>query len=253
MADNNNRTTTSTQIRNMYSEGMCYMNMKFFNTNLCFQFYPFMSRDNTGRSSYDMKNGLSTTVNFAGAYGLWQVANAIAEGRIKEITHDIPCAAGATLVLQCRTAPNGEPEVIFSVSKNNVTIPFKFNVVTRTIKNGAGQTEVFYVHTELGAFLDTIKGYLNGINSDRHLDKLTDDFVKSLGDQAQQPQQQQQQFGGQNFNNRNNNRGGGNNYSNNYKKPNYNNNNGYKRPYNNNGGGWQPPQQQNLNSYEIKN
>lgn len=256
MADNNNnRTTTSTQIRNMYSEGMSYLNMKFFNTNLCFQFYPFLSRDNVGRNTYDMKNGLSTTVNFAGAHGLWQVANDIIEGKIKEITHDIPCASGANLVLQCRTAPNGEPEVIFSISKNNITIPFKFNVVTRTIKNGAGQTEIYYIQNELGAFMDTIKGYLNGINADRHLDKLTDDFVKSLGDQAQQGQNQQQQNGGQNFNNRGNNNFRGNNFNNNYKKPNYNNN-GYKRQYNNNGnnnGGWQPPQQQNLSSYEIKN
>ena len=42
--------------------------IKFFNTNLCFSFYPFSSRTNTGLSSYDMKNGLSTTVNFEGAY-----------------------------------------------------------------------------------------------------------------------------------------------------------------------------------------
>lgn len=249
MADNNNnRTTTSTQIRNMYSEGMCYMNMKFFNANLCFQFYPFISKDNTGRNSYDMKNGLSTTVNFSGAFGLWQIIDAIIDGRIKEITHDIPCAAGANLTLQCRTAPNGEPEVFFTISKNKTTISFKFAVVARTIKNSMGQTETFYVHTDLGAFMDTIKGYLNGINADRHLDKLTDDFVKSLGENGQQTQQQ---TGGQSFNNRGNNNFRSNNYNNNYKKPNYNNN-GYKRQYNNSGG-WQPSQQQDLGSYEIKN
>lgn len=258
MADN--RTTTSTQIRNMYSEGMSYMNIKFFNTNLCFQLYPFTGRDNTGRSSYDMKNGLSTTVNFEGAYSLWQIADTIISGRIKEINHTISCAAGANLTIQCNTAPNGEPEVIFSINKNNVMIPFKFAVIAQNIKNGNGQNEIYYIHAGLGAFMDTVKGYLNGINADRHLDKLTDDYVKAI--QANDPQQSAQQSTQQNNNQqgyKNNNFRGNYNNNGNYKKG-YNNNN-YKRPYNGNNNnnfpnppqqnGWQPPQQ-NLASYEIK-
>lgn len=248
MADNNNRTATSTQIRNMYSEGMCYMNIKFFNANLCFQFYPFISRDNTGRSSYDMKNGLSTTVNFEGAFSLFTIAGAIIDGRIKNIDYSIPCAAGANLNLRCSTAPNGEPEVVFSITKNNVTVSFKFAVVAQNITNGNGQPEVFYIHTALGAFQKTVEGYLTGINADRHLDKLTDDYVKALsqGGNPTPPQQGGQQ---QNYNNNRNNNFRNNN---NYKKPNYQNNNYKPRQYNQQGG-WQPPQQQNLNSYEIPN
>ena len=248
MADNNNRTATSTQIRNMYSEGMCYMNIKFFNANLCFQFYPFISRDNTGRSSYDMKNGLSTTVNFEGAFSLFTIAGAIIDGRIKNIDYNIPCAAGANLNLRCYTAPNGEPEVVFSITKNNVTVSFKFAVVAQNITNGNGQPEVFYIHTALGAFQKTVEGYLTGINADRHLDKLTDDYIKSIQENQQQNNTGTQQPQQQNYN-RNNYKS---NYNNNgYKKPYNNNNTGYKKPYNNNQG-WQQSQQ-NLNSYEIKN
>lgn len=255
MADNN-RTNTTTQIRNMYSDGMSYLNIKFFNTNLSFSFYPFMSKSNTGLSSYDMKNGLSTTVNFEGAFALYQVSKEIIEGKIKDIDMTIPCAAGANLTLQCKVN-NGQTDVTFTISKNNTTIPFKFPVMMQNIRNEHGQMEVKCIYSGLGAFMKTVEGYLNGINADRHLDKLTDDYVKSIQNNTNQ-QPQQPPNNQQNFNNRNNNGNyrGNNNY-NNYKKP-YNN---YKKPYNGNNNnfpnppqnGWQPPQSQDFNSYEIKN
>jgi hypothetical protein len=261
MADKT-RTTTVTQIRNLYSEGMSYMNIRFFNTNLCFHFYPFISRDNSGHSSYDLKNGLSTTVNFEGAYALYYIANAIIEGKIKEINHNIPCAAGANLNLQCKTSINGEPDVIFSINKNNTNISFRFKVIAEHIKNGQDQPSIQYIHYGLGAFMRTVGGYLDGINADRHLDKLTEDFVKSIQDGSEQPEQNQsqpQQFNNRQNNNQQNNNYRNNNYRNNGNNGNYNNN--YKKPYNNNGykrqysnNGWNPPAPpQDLNSYEIKN
>ena len=256
MADNN-RTTTTTQIRNLYSEGMSYLNIKFFNTNLCFSFYPFISKDNTGRSTYDMKNGVSTTVNFEGAYALYEVAKNIIEDKITECNLPIPCAAGANLTLERKLSSSGLMETIFSINKNGVTIPFKFMTTTIQIKNENNQMIVKTLESGLGAFMKTVEGYLNGINADRHLDKLTDDYVKSIQDNqsSQQPSSPQQQSNWNSGKNSNNN--SGNNYRNNY-----NNNNGYKkqynnynkpRQYNNNNNSWQPPQQQNLNSYEIKN
>lgn len=258
MADNN-RTTTTTQIRNLYSEGMSYLNIKFFNTNLCFSFYPFVNKDNTGRSTYDMKNGVSTTVNFEGAYALYDTAKNIIDGKITECDLPIPCAAGANLKLERKMGPNGVMETLFSISKNGANISFRFPVVNMQVKTDNGQFMMKSVESGLGAFMKTVEGYLNGINADRHLDKLTDDYVKTVQDnnQGQQPSGGQQQ----NWNNSGKSNNGG--YRNN--GGNYNNNNGYKKPYNNNGynkprqynnnngGGWQPPQQQNLNSYEIKN
>ena len=252
MADNN-RTQTSTQIRNLYSEGVSYMNIKFFNTNLCFQLYPFMSKDNTGRSNYDMKNGISTTVNFEGAFLLMKTADDIINGKIISTNVNIPCAGGASISLNCQRGLNGVPEVVFGISKNNINIPFKFAVVSRNDQKSDGSNEVSYIQTGLGAFNETVRAYLNGINADRHLDKLTEDYVKSItgnqqeqqNQQAQQPSYQQQNYKQNNYNSNNKN------YSNSYKKP-YNS---YKKPYNgsNNGNNWQPPQQQNFDSYEIKN
>lgn len=242
---NKQQTSTSTQIRNFYSEEMAYMNISFFNTNLSFRFYPYVQKDQSGRSTYDMKNGINTTVNFEGAYALWDAAKGIIEGRINEMNLPIPCAAGAELTLERKLGQNGSMETIFSISKNNMTIPFKFRVSTyQTKENGQVVTRV--VECGLGAFMKTIEGYLTGINADRHLDKLTEDFVKL-----------QENNGGNN--------GGNNQYQNNgnnsYKKNYNNNNNGYRRQYNNYGGGNgnqntygnNSSRQQNYSSYQIGN
>ena len=263
MTETNNRTNTSTQIRNLYSEGMSYLNLSFFNTNLSFKFYPFISRDNTGRSTYDLKNGIGTTVNFEGAFVLFQVASDIISGKIGSTDVDIACAAGANLNLKCEV--NGDQKIVtFTITKNNVTIPHKFSVIPQKIIHPNGQVEMKYIQSGLGAFMKTVEGYLNGINADRHLNKLTDDYVKALGNEqsTQQTTTQSYQNNNQQYNNDNR---GNNNYRNNYNgngyKKSYNNN--YKRQYNSNNNNsfqappqnnnWQPPQQQDLNSYQIKN
>jgi len=258
MADNKQTSTsTSTQIRNLYSEGMSYMNLRFFNTNLGINIYPFTGRDNNGRSIYDKNNYIATTVNFESAFALYQASNDVIEGKVKELDITIPCTSGANILFQCKTNQNNQPEVIMTVMKNNVNIPFKFAVLNQTIKNNNGQIEHTVSHIGLGAFMKTVEGYLNGINANRHLDKLTDDYVKLInGSQSND----NNQSNNNQQNNRNNNYRG--NYNNNggYKKG-YNNN--YKRQYNNNNGGgfpsppsnnnWNNNNSQNLSSYEINN
>lgn len=241
MADMKNRTTsTSTQIRNFYSDGMSYMNVKFFNTNLSFQLYPFISKDATGKSSYDMQKGQLTTVNFEGASALQMIAKDILDGKITECNLPIPCAAGASINLERKMGPLGTMETIFSITKNGVTIPFKFTTLTIQVKDVNGQFVPKVIEHGLKAFERTIDGYLTGINADRHLDKLTDDFAKN-----QQGQNGQQNNG---YNN------GG------YKKKPYTGANNYNKQYNNynqnnqnNQNGWNPPRQQDMSSYQIKN
>lgn len=231
-------TNTSTQIRNFYSEGISYLNIKFYNTNLSFKFSPFVSKDPGGISKYDLNNSQTTTVDYEGAYALYEVAEDIIKGKITECNLPIPCAAGATLTIERKIGISGQMETIFSIQKNNVTIPFVFKTINQQVKEN-GQFVTRVIECGLGAFKETIKGYLNGINSDRHLDKLTDDFAKSQN-QSQNPQQ--------NY---------GNNYKNNYKKP-YNNG-GYKKPYNGNNNGYNNQnnqswgRQQDMSSYNIKN
>lgn len=234
MAENNqgNRTSTSTQIRNMYSDGMSYMNIKFFNTNLSFCLYPFISKDDVGRSTYDMKNGQQTTVNFEGAYALYQTSKDIISGKLQEINLPVPCLAGATLTLERKLGQNGKLETIFSITKNNVNIPFRFHTIEQQLKEN-GQIVTKVVEAGLGAFMKTLDGYLTGINADRHLDKLTEDFAKiQQNQQGGQPQQGGNYNGGYRSSN-----GGG------YKKPPYQGGSGYKKPYN--GGGYNNGQQNN--------
>lgn len=231
----NNKTQTSTQIRNFYSDEMSYLNIKFYNTNLSFQFYPFTGKDQNGRSMYDTNNGETTTVNFEGAYTLWQAAKDIIDGKVTETDLPIPCASGAELKLERNMGQNGQYETIFSISKNNRTIPFKFNIMLQQVKEN-NQIVTKVIESGLGAVMKTIEGYLTGINSDRHLDKLTEDFAKL-----------------QESRNNNNN---GYNGQNNYKKP--ANNNNYRKNYNNNNNGttWQPAQpsqQQNFSTYKLPN
>lgn len=242
MNNSQNRTQTSTQIRNLYSDGISYLNIKFYNTNLSFCLYPFLEKDNVGMSKYDLKNGQQTTVNFEGAYVLYQAAKDIIDGKIQEIHQTVPCY-GASILLERKPNQAGAMETFFSITKNNVTIPFKFQTVERQTKNASGQVVTEIIEAGLGAFMETIKGYLNGINADRHLDKLTDDFAKT-----QQGQQGGQQQGGYNNNGYRNNNG--------YKKP-YNGG-GYKKPYNggyNQQGGYNnnQPRQQDMSSYNLQN
>lgn len=181
------QTNTSTQIRNMYSDGLSCLNIKFYNTNLSFQFYPFNGKDQNGKSRYDMKNGQQTTVNFEGAFALYSVAKDIIDNKVQQTSISIPCN-GASLILERKLGMNGALETVFSINKNNTTIPFKFNTIQQQV-NTNGQSQTNNIEVGLGAFLKTIDGYLTGINADRHLDKLTEDFVKSQ-EETNKPNQQ---------------------------------------------------------------
>ena len=234
MADRqqNNRTSTSTQIRNMYSKGMSCMNIKFYNTALAFQLYPYTGKDQNNRDQYDTRNGQLTTVNYEGAYALYQASKDIIDGKVKETNLSVPCN-GASLILERKLGMNGQMETIFTITKNNVSIPFKFQTIQQQVKDG-GMINTSTIECGLGVFMKTIEGYLNGINADRHLDKLTEDYAKTNSQQQQNPQQQN---------------GGNNNYrnNNNYRRNNNYNNN--RRPNNN----WNQQPSQNFDSYTIPN
>jgi hypothetical protein len=247
MMNNNNpqqqlgKTSTSTQIRNMYSDGCSYMNIKFYNTNLSFQLYPFINKDSNGRSNYDTKHGQQTTINYEAAFALYKACDDIINGTIKEMNMSIPCIGGS-LTLERKLGTNGQMETVFTINKNNMSIPFKFNTIQYQTKEN-GQIVQKTSESGLGAFMCTIKGYLDGVNADRHLDKLTEDYIKANNqnnNQQNQPQNQQRPY---NNNNNNNYRGG-----NNYRKPYNGNNNNYRK--NNNNNNWSAPSQ-SIDDYDL--
>lgn len=230
------RTSTSTQIRNFYSD-LSYLNMKFYNTNLSFQFSPLMNTDGMGRRTFDTKNAQTTTINYENAYALLDACNGIIDGKVTETTLIIPCSGDATLTLHHGIGATGTPESTLTISKGGISIPFKFKTQEQiVVENGVSQTRI--IHSGVGAFAKTIDGYLTGINADRHLDKLTEEFA-ALQNQQAQPQGQ----------------GGG------YRGPRqgggqaYNNGNGYRKQYppRQQQSNWQPPQQQNMSSYQLPN
>lgn len=231
------RTSTTTQIRNLYSEEKCYLNIKFYNTSLSFSFYPYMNRDANGRSQYNLKAGQTTTVDFDKAFLLYKTATDILDGKLIEGSVDVPCN-DANLVLE-RKLINGKPVTTFTINKNQVAITFEFAVYEQKVKNNGQVVMTTWIEAGLGAFLKTIEGYLTGINADRHLDKLTEDFVNS-----------QNQNQGNNNNNYPNNKGQYKGYNNNgYKNNKYNNyknnqNNG-NRPYGLN--------TQSMSNYQLNN
>lgn len=234
------QTKTSTQIRNMYCDLSC-LNIKFYNVNLSLQFTPFMQKSPNGMNTYDKSRLLVTTIDYESAYALYQAIKGIIEKKYPNgVTLSIPCNDGM-LVLE-RKMDNGEFATFLVLSKNNTTIPFKFN--TKTVKVNGGNDEV--IEAGLGVFLKTVEGYLTGINADRHLDKLTEDFAKLMnGDSSEN---NNQKFNTNTSYQKNNNYNNKKNWN---KNNNWNNKNNYQNRNNNS---WEQnqPNQKNFSSYQLQ-
>ena len=102
-----------------------------------------------------------------------------------------------------------------------------------------------YLDSGLGAFVKTIEGYLTGINADRHLNKLTDDFIKIQNQKQQEGAPAQSNAPQQNPNySQNNNRG-------NWNRNNRYRNNRYNNYQNNSNNGWNQ-NAQNMSNYSLQ-
>lgn len=183
----NNRMSVNTQIRSIYSDGYSSMMISFFNTNLSFRFYPFTSRDAVGKPFFDMKKGVTTTVNYDGAAALYIAATHIIDGKqgSNGMQLIVSCAQGSSLILERREGQNGQMETFFVILKNNESIPFKFRTHQQQVKEN-GHIVTKTIESGLGVFAMTIKGYLTGVGANRHLSKLPEDFDE-IENMIQQP------------------------------------------------------------------
>ena len=179
---NSIKTQTSTQIRTFYSDSMSYIGMKFYNNNLSLSFVPFKGKDQSGRSSFDESQAIWTTINLDSAFALYEAGRQIIQQNPKYSVMQlfIPCK-DASLVLD-RKNNNGEYETFLTITKGNQTIPFKFSTRTVNVTAPDGNKINMVIESGLGGFVKTIEGYLTGINSDRHLNKLTEDYVKMVNE-----------------------------------------------------------------------
>lgn len=234
MADNNQqRKATSTMIRNIYSPDIALLQLKYYNTSISFEFRRFLSKDGTGKSTYD-KAGVWTAIGWEPAYSIFALCHDICIGKeaAQGCLLTIPGAQNATLTLERKAAADGKMETWFSINKDNNIIQFKFQTRPyQVMENGQMVTKVR--EEGLGVFGDILHSYLTGTNSDRHLDKMTDDYVQSLGENAKPQQGGFQTNSGYQRNN---------NYPPRNNGGNYNRNGGgqYKKP-------WVPYNQQNQN------
>lgn len=238
--NNNNNASkgTSTHIRTLYSENLSYLTIRFYNTNLSFNFVPFVGKDANGRNKYDETKGITTTINFEGAELLYQAAEDVLKTMAPNDTMRAPieCNNGVRIVFERKLDQNNQMASWLTIEKNGAMIPFKFETKTiQMTRNGQNMTKI--IETGVGVLKKTIEGYLTGINSERHLNKLTDDFAKA--------QENKQAAGGaapQNNGYQNKYQNGGYQNGGGYQKKPWNN---YKKPYGNNGGGYQNNYQQN--------
>lgn len=182
------KTMTTTLIRTIYSDNMSYIVMKFCNTSLSFQFVPFVRKDEQGKNVFDQLKAQTTTINWDSAFAFYKFGQDIISNQITDGTIQVN-GNNSLLTIEHHSTPH---ETIFSLSKNGTTIPFKFSTTQATVQDATGLRKQIIIDSGLGAFIKTMDGYLTGINADRHLNKLTDDYVKSL-EQLPEPQPKFQQ------------------------------------------------------------
>lgn len=185
---------TTTLIRTIYSEQMSYMVIKFCNTSISFQFVPFLRKDEQGKNTYDTQRSQTTTLNWDSAYAILKFGQDIIDNKFTEGSIQIN-GNQSIITLEHKIDPmTTQPITTISLTKNNSTIPFKFTTQQVSVKSSiTNQFQTSFIPAGLGAFIKMIEGYLTGINADRHLNKLTDDYVKSL-EQTQEQTSQPKQF-----------------------------------------------------------
>jgi hypothetical protein len=83
----------STYLRKFYAPDYASITLSFFDWKLSLRFYRYLGKNNDGSDWYDLKNGITTTVDYEGASYLHKTAIFILKGRDqkKEIKAELPC------------------------------------------------------------------------------------------------------------------------------------------------------------------
>lgn len=173
-----NNKSTNTYIRTLYSEGFSFLMMSFFKTNLTLNFVPYLGKDNMGRSQYSKTEFLSTTVHYEGAAALYMTAMPILNGNESQVELVLPCSNQATLIFEYKLNQNNQMGAYLLINKNNETIPFRFGTMQYRVKEN-GQVITKVIQSGLGAFAETLDGYLTGIGADLHLNKLSEEDLNT--------------------------------------------------------------------------
>jgi hypothetical protein len=175
----------STFMRNFYAPGYSSITLSFFNWNLSLRFYRYSGKNNDGSDRYDLKNGMTTTVNYENAYYLYQAAMFILEdiNSEKEIRAVLQCN-NAALILEYKRGQDNQMAAYLTLEKNNQSIPFKFKTNTAQVME-SGQMVTKVIQSGLGAFAKTLEAYLTGAGISYHLNKMLDMHENSQDENQQ--------------------------------------------------------------------
>ncbi len=173
------RMMINTYVRTMYSESLSSLVMSHYNTNFSLCFNRWVVKDSRGFDVYDTTNGLSTTLNYENASLLFQVAMSILSGANaeNEVRVTLQCN-NAELVFDYKHKEDGTMAAFLTINKNNQSILFEFITDTFQVKKN-GQKTTLFLQTGLNVLAEVLHGYLSGIGTDRHLNKLSDYYATS--------------------------------------------------------------------------
>ena len=176
---------TSTFIRTFYAPGFSSITVSYYGTCLSLRFYQWTGKNNIGFSIYDLKNGMTTTINPDGASYLYLNAMSIIKdiNPEKEVTAVLNCNKAA-LVFEYKRDQDNQMVAYLTIDKNNRAITFRFSTHTCQVKID-GQKVTKIIQSGLGAFAKTLDGYLTGIGADIHLSKLPENYQNSPDDNQQ--------------------------------------------------------------------
>lgn len=221
---NNQRQQTSTQVRTFFGDNV-YLGTKLYNNMFSVSIHTCTGRDQNQKPLWDI--GILFSLRYEDTAALAEACKIVTENPMepKEVHLVIP-GNEKMFRFDCADNPATGFTAVLSIAKGNQKSEFVFSYneidVSKRMPDGSSQMVKVRIQSQLVAFLRTLNGYLEGINTDRHLDKMTDDYARMQEDKHGE----RRDNGGNNSGGYNNNRG------------NWNRNRGNGGNWNNNGGGY---------------
>jgi len=149
-------------IRNLYSHDYSFITLSFYKTNLSVRFTPWINQNQIGRSQYDAKKFIVTTISDESAASLYYLTKKITEGELNNpVQYLIECNNQTTLVFEYDAE-----KATFSIEKVREKIVFEFAVHQYQMKE-EGQIVTKTIQSGLLAFSEVLQAYLTAVGADR--------------------------------------------------------------------------------------
>ena len=151
-------------------------------TYLVLKFVPCIGQDDMGADEFCKITFQSTAIDCDGAISFYPTVKAALEGpdSKKEIMVSLPCGSNATLTFEYKSEQNGHMGAYLVISKNNQTIPFRFETHQFRVYNSEGKWVTIATQTGLRSFVKILDDYIKRSRADSQANKLPKDFNAHL-------------------------------------------------------------------------